>query len=246
MCKKKNIFPSCISGSRRPLFFEQFAKFEFLKNISYLCYFSSHSLLFENESRNSLIGKWNSPYKYFSFNDFFYIRFFPWQNFLVIVGKSIFPPLLNFWTFRFSKEKIMGMGIFFFNKILELDKKRSKIPLSPLAVEIVVFRRVFAEISVQTICMEYVIPRSADAVQSGQKCQISNQRYPCFHIMEKIFFHPLLYPRSHHPLHWKSFHFSFIFFYQGECRLFKSLEIRWESSLIGKIPHCINYRKEEE
>lgn len=111
MCKKKNIFPSCISRSRRPLFFEQFAKFEFLKNISYLCYFSSHSLLFENESRNSLIGKWNSPYKYFSFNDFFYIRFFPWQNFLVIVGKSIFSPLLNFWIFRFSKEKIMG---FFF------------------------------------------------------------------------------------------------------------------------------------
>lgn len=161
----------------------------------------------------------------------------------------------NCWQIDFSspleflnlsrKEKSWEWGFFFFNKILELDKKRSKIPLSPLAVEIVVFRRVFAEISVQTICMEYVIPRSADAVQSGQKCQISNQRYPCFHIMEKIFFHPLLYPRSHHPLHWKSFHFSFIFFYQGECRLFKSLEIR-RVIIDWKIPHCINYRKEEE
>lgn len=148
--------------------------------------------------------------------------------------------LLEFLNLSFLERKNHGNGDFFFNKILELDKKRSKIPLSPLAVEIVVFRRVFAEISVQTICMEYVIPRSADAVQSGQKCQISNQRYPCFHIMEKIFFHPLLYPRSHHPLHWKSFHFSFIFFYQGECRLFKSLEIRriiidWKNSPLYKL-----------
>lgn len=36
--------------------------------------------------------------------------------------------------------------------------------------------RVSTEISVQTICMEYVIPRSADAIQSGQKCQISNHQ----------------------------------------------------------------------
>lgn len=114
MCKKKNIFPSCISRSRRPLFFEQFAKFEFLKNISYLCYFSSHSLLFENESRNSLIGKWNSPYKYFSCNDFFYIRFFPWQNFCGNCWQIDFFSPLEFLNLSFLERKNHGNGDFFF------------------------------------------------------------------------------------------------------------------------------------